>query len=166
MRGYKLEIKNFVNTLLKRVKDYYEERLVSFVVFGSIARNAFRPDSDIDCLIVTENAPKGRIKRVSEFQLNVEDALTNEVESLHKKGIFPCISPLFKTRDEVYIGSPLFLDMIDHSLILFDREDFFRKYLDSLREKLNRLGSKRVVSGNAWYWVLKPDYKYGDVIEI
>jgi len=166
MRGYTSEIKNFVNILLERVKGYYGDRLVSFVIFGSVARNVFRPDSDIDCLIVTENAPRGRMKRVSEFQSNVEDALTAEIDSLYEKGIFPCISPVFTTRDEVKNGSPLFLDMTDHSLILFDREDFFHKYLDGLKERLDSLGSKRIVRGSAWYWVLKPDYKYGDVIEI
>jgi hypothetical protein len=35
-----------------------------------------------------------------------------------------------------------------------------------LRAKLKKLGRRKIKRGNAWYWVLKPDYKPGDVIEL
>ncbi|MFQ5721592.1 MAG: nucleotidyltransferase domain-containing protein, partial [Candidatus Aminicenantales bacterium] len=86
--------------------------------------------------------------------------------SLRKEGINTYISPIFKTPQEAEIGSPLFLDMVEDARILFDRDGFFSKILDRLRQKLKKLGARRIWQGNAWYWILKPDYKPGDVIEL
>lgn len=166
MFQYKKRIKDFINQLSERVKIVYGERLITFAVFGSVARNTFRPDSDIDCFIVSCDLPLGRIKRVSEFQTHVEDFLIPAMDSLRQKGIFVNISPIFKTVEEVEQGSPLFLDMVYDLIILFDKENYFKNYLKKLKKRLERLGSKRVIRGNAWYWILKPDYKYGDIIKL
>jgi hypothetical protein len=56
--------------------------------------------------------------------------------------------------------------MVEDASILFDRNGFFSKILDRLRARLKELGAKRVWKGNIWYWVLKPDYKPGEVIEL
>jgi hypothetical protein len=56
--------------------------------------------------------------------------------------------------------------MVEDSRILFDKDDFFKKELERLRARLESLGAKRIWKGNAWYWDLKPDYKYGDEFEI
>lgn len=164
--GYRKEIETIVNILDKSVRKYYRDRLVSFVVFGSIARGTPRPDSDIDILIIAEKLPRGRIKRVFEFQKEIENKLENQITHLRKKEIYINISPVFKTCKEVEYGSPLFLDMIYDVKILYDRRNFFENYLHKLKEKLNNLNARRVVRGNAWYWILKPDYRYGDVIEL
>lgn len=151
--------------LLSEIQSFYGARLVSVAVFGSVARGTYRFDSDIDILIIAENLPHGRTKRVKEF-MTVEDRLEPFLISLRKDGINSCISPIFKTPAEAATGSPLFLDMVEDARILFDREAFFSMRLERLRERLKELGSKRIWKGNFWYWVLKPDYKPGDVIEL
>ena len=135
------------------------------VVFGSIARETFRFNSDIDILIIAENLPHGRMKRVREF-LAVEKRIESFLWSLEKQGIHTYISPIFKTPDEVKKGSPLFLDMVEDARILYDKDDFFTNWLKRFISRLKKLGAKRVWRGNMWYWVLKPDYKPGEVIEL
>ncbi len=54
----KAKFKELQNKLLEETKSFYGDRLVSFAVFGSVAREAFRYDSDIDLLIIAENLPK------------------------------------------------------------------------------------------------------------
>jgi len=54
--------KRYSNLPRRIVKD----RLISFVLFGSVARDSFRPDSDIDILTIAETLPQGRIRRVQE----------------------------------------------------------------------------------------------------
>jgi hypothetical protein len=76
------------------------------------------------------------------------------------------LSPVFKTPEEVTSGTPLFLDMVEDARILFDRDGFFAARLDRLRARLKELGSQRIWRGNAWYWVLKPDLKPGEVFEL
>jgi len=161
----KERFKELQDKLLAEVKSFYGDRLVSFVVFGSVARETYRFDSDIDLLIIAEDLPKGRMKRVAQF-LTVEDRIETFLESLRKERMNTYISPVFKTPEEAEMGSPLFLDMVEDASILFDRNGFFSKVLERLRNRLKELGAKRVWKGNAWYWVLKPDYKPGEVIEL
>lgn len=161
----KEKFKELQDKLLSEIKAFYGDRLVSVVVFGSVARGTFRFDSDIDVLIIAEGLPMGRMKRAEEFEV-VEDRLELLLKDMRKNGINTFISALFKTPQEAEKGSPLFLDMIEDARILFDRDGFFSNILDRLRSRLKKLGSKRIWKANSWYWILKPDYKPGDVIEL
>jgi len=105
------------------------------------------------------------MKRVAQFS-TVEDRIAPFLESLKKEGIDTFISAIFKTPQEAELGSPLFLDMVEGARILYDKNGFFKKRLDRLRKRLKELGAKRVWRGNIWHWVLKPDYRPGDVIEL
>ena len=151
--------------LLSEIKAFYGRRLVSVVVFGSVARETQRFDSNIDILIIAEGLPRGRMKRVREFEA-VEEKIEPFLESLRKEGINTYISVVIKSPEEVEIGSPLFLDMVEDARILLDRGDFFSGRLGRLRERLRELGAKRVWKGDSWYWILKPDYKPGEVFEL
>jgi len=56
--------------------------------------------------------------------------------------------------------------MVEDARILYDKDDFFTNWLKRFISRLKKLGAKRVWRGNMWYWVLKPDYKPGEVIEL
>lgn len=164
--GYRQKYYDLVKKLSKEIVNFYSDRLVSLVIFGSLASDTFRPDSDIDILIVAKDLPKGRVKRVEEFIKNIEIKFEEDIMRLSKQGIYITLSPVFKTPEEVQIGSPLFLDMTENVKILFDRDDFFKKYLETLKEKLKSLGARKVYSKGGYYWELKPDYKFGEIIEL
>ena len=153
-----------VQALCQKSLEFYGERLISFVVFGSVGRQAMKPDSDIDLLLVVAPLPKGRIRRVCEFEA-IERSMADQLKEAQKNGISTRFSPIFKTPDEVRLGSPLFLDMTEDARIFLDREGFFRREMDQLRKRLKRLGAKRIWKDSAWLWDLKPDYKYGDEFE-
>ncbi len=76
-----------VNVLTKEVKRYYGNRIVSIALFGSVAREAYRSDSDIDILLIVERLPKGRTKRIAEF-LKIEKRLENILNNLQRRGLF------------------------------------------------------------------------------
>ncbi|MEW5791493.1 MAG: nucleotidyltransferase family protein [Pseudomonadota bacterium] len=145
--------------------DYYGERLVSLAVFGSVARGTMRPDSDIDCLIVADPLPRGRMARMREFAA-VETAMDDALRAAGRRGVQTSLSPVFKTPGEVRQGSLLFLDMVEEARILYDWGDFLRAYLDNLRERLRELGARRVMRGGGYYWQLKPDLKPGELISL
>jgi len=151
--------------LLAACRECYGERLISLVLFGSVGRGVPGPESDVDCLLIVDPLPNGRISRVGEFAA-VEVALASHLDGLRSKGMHVELSPVFKTPDEIQRGSPLLLDMVDDALVLFDRDGFFECEIDSLRRRLQARGARRIWLGNAWYWDLKPDYQPGDLFEI
>lgn len=160
------KFKELINILLLEIKSYYGERLISVVVFGSVGRETQTFESDLDVLIIGSGLPKGRMKRVGEFE-SVEEKIEPVLRSLRKEeGINTYISAVIKTPEEAEKGSPLFLDMVEDAMILFDRDNFFAKILERLRKRLIELGAKRIWRGNAWYWDLKPDYKPGEIFEL
>ncbi len=154
-----------VRDLAAELKKHYGARLVSAVVFGSVGRGSPRPDSDVDVLVVAEPLPDGRMPRVRDF-VAVKHAVAARLASLAEEGIHTTLAPIFKTPAEVRRGSLLFLDMIDDGRVLFDRSGFWRDFIQDFQERLRRLGARKIITGDRWYWDLKPDYKVGEIFEI
>lgn len=141
------------------LRERYGERLISVVLFGSVARGEAKETSDIDLLIVIDGLPESSMERNMEFS-KLEDEIPETRTSLI------AVSPIIKTPDEVKRYPPIMLDIVEDGIILHDRDNFFRGVAQDLREKLRRLGARRVRTKDGWYWILKPDYKFGEVINI
>ena len=161
----KQEFDRLLSEVLRAVQLYYNERLVTLAVFGSVARGTQRPDSDLDLLLVCDPLPAGRMRRIAEFR-KVEEQLELLLKSLETMGITTTLSVVIKTPAEVQRGGLFYLDFIEDARLLYDKGNFFRGFLDQLRDRLSKLGARRVWRGNVWYWDLKPDFKPGDVFEI
>lgn len=147
------------------MEEEFGDDLVSVVLFGSVARGDNRKDSDVDLLIVVKNLPKdSTLKRIRLFEEKVEDKLN--LEQYWKEGYYISLSPILKTPEEAEKFSPLYLDMTQDAVILYDKDRFFKGVLDKLRERLNELGAERVWMGRKWYWVLKRDSEFGDTVEL
>lgn len=161
----KERFEHLLTEVLRAVQAYYGERLVTLAVFGSVARGSQRADSDIDLLLICDPLPPGRMRRIAEFR-EIEDRFQPILTSLEREGISTSLSPILKTPAEVQRGGPIYLDLVEDARLLYDRDDFFGVFLDRLRDRLRKLGARRIWRGNAWYWDLKPDFKSGDVFEI
>ncbi len=70
--------------LLKEIQSFYGERLVSVVVYGSMARETQTFDSDLDLLIIAEGLPPGRMKRIREFD-SIEERIEPFLKFLREK---------------------------------------------------------------------------------
>lgn len=147
---------------LRRV---YGQDLVSCAVYGSVGRRTQRFGSDIDLLIVARNLPDGRTRRVVQFE-PAEDELAALLAACGGSDGPAVLSPVFKTPEEAEAGNLLFLDMVEDARVLVDEHGFFAARLDRLRRRMQELGSQRIWRGNAWHWVLKPDFRPGEVFEL
>lgn len=156
---------SLLQAIPQAAQEVYGERLVSLAVFGSVGRGTPRFDSDIDLLVVAAGLPRGRLARVREFSA-VEARLEPALKKAAAAGVSTVVAPVFKTPEEVVAGSLLFLDMVEDARLLYDRDGFLAGYLARLRKRLKDLGARRVRRGGAWYWLLKEDYKPGEVFEI
>jgi predicted nucleotidyltransferase len=135
--------------------------LVSIVLFGSVARRQAHPTSDIDVLLVAESQPRSPADRRQPFLDAWEAArAANGLGSVEWNLVV-------KTPDEATYRSPLYLDMTEDAIMLLDRGDFFAQVLDGMRARMRELGSRRVhLPDGTWYWDLKPDFRWGEVVEI
>jgi predicted nucleotidyltransferase len=154
---------SLLERLLAELRREFGDKLVSMVVFGSVARGDNRRDSDIDLLLVVEGIPPTVTGRVRLFE-KVEDRLS--IEDLRSKGYDVSFSPVIKTPAEAVRLIPLYLDMVDDAVILYDKDAFFTRVLERLRRRLSELGAERVRVGKKWYWRLKKDFKWGEVVVI
>jgi len=151
--------------ILNVLREYYGDRLVSLAVFGSVSRGTQRPDSDVDLLVVCDSLPSGRMRRIAEFE-EAEKRLGRALSNLSRQGISTCLSPVLKTPGEVERGGVFYIDLVEDARLLYDRDDFLKRFLDGLGRRLKQLGARRIRCGNAWYWDLKPDFTPGDVFEL
>jgi hypothetical protein len=94
----------------------------------------------------------------------VEEKMESLLKSLELNQMY--LSTIIKSPEEAIKGSPLFLDMIEDGIILYDKDNFFKDILNKLKENLQKLGAKRIRVGNIWYWKLKKDYQFGEEIKL
>ncbi|MEI6033609.1 MAG: nucleotidyltransferase domain-containing protein [Verrucomicrobiae bacterium] len=153
-----------LSAIAEACRNVYADRLISLAVFGSVARGAWKANSDIDLLLVLSNLPAGRFNQIREFE-PVESLLQERIAECRRAGWNVDVSPVFKTPAHVLHGSPLFLDMTQEALILVDCGHLVKDRLDLMRKRMEALKSKRIWYGHdSWTWILKPDFHVGEAI--
>ena len=163
--GYREAFEGIVAALVSALQSTYGERLVAAALFGSVARGTMRPDSDVDVYLLADPLPESAFERMREFE-RAEAALAPVLAEARRSGVHTLIVPVIKTPAEMRRGSFLHLDLTDQARILYDPQGVLRGYLDDLAARLKAMGAHRVYKGGGYYWVLKPDYKWGDRIEL
>lgn len=82
-----MKIKNIELPLDKIAEFCHKWQIAEFALFGSVLRDDFRPDSDLDVLVTfTANAPWDLIDLVK-MQQELEQIVRREVDLLEKKVI-------------------------------------------------------------------------------
>jgi len=158
-------VQTMMDRLLQRLLEELGGNLVSVVLYGSVARGSFRPDSDIDLLLVFEELPPRRFARYSLIHPFLEEA-ERCVSQDWKSGRHHRFSTILKTREEARHTSRYYVDMTTDAVLLYDRDGFFGGVLDRLRARMKELGSRKIAIGDRWYWDWKPDYRFGELIEL
>jgi uncharacterized protein len=136
-------------------------RLVSLVLFGSVARGDARESSDIDLLVIARAFPTSLAERRRPL---IEGWL-----ALRRERGLPAVewNLVTKTPDEARDHSPLYLDMVEDAVLLVDHEHFFAAVLERMRQRMRELGSRRVfLPDGSWYWDLCPSFRFGQVVEL
>ncbi|MBS7251973.1 MAG: nucleotidyltransferase domain-containing protein [Candidatus Freyarchaeota archaeon] len=156
-------IRGFVCEVFKK----YDGRVVSLVLFGSVARGEARENSDLDFLVVVRDLPENYSQRVKEFSEILEKLTQTKLSLWERSGIFANIEAVLLTPEEASINQPFYLDMLTGSIVVYDRKDFMKGILSKLRGKLEELGARKITTPRGdWYWQLKDKLERGEVLEI
>lgn len=149
---YREAVDRFVHAVTDRLGD----RLVSVVLYGSVARGTPKKGSDVDLLVVVEGLPNGVTPRL-ELLRGPTDEAERVLRETRPEG---WISVATRTPEEVHHGGPLFYDMtIDGEReILVDRGGFLASWLDEVRRRMIALGAHRESYLGHPYWVLSRDW--------
>ena len=160
------QMERLLTALVEALKAEFQDELTSVVLFGSFARGDWHGESDIDVLVVCHGLPRGPFERQRAF-MRAAARVDHLAAELPAEGALWHWAPILKTEAEASHRSPLFLDMTEDARLLYDRADFFAGVLRGLRERMRELGSRRVaMPDGSWYWDLKPDYRFGEVVEL
>lgn len=139
----------------------------SIVLFGSLARGEEKKRSDIDLIVVSNSFPDNYSARLDLLRPIMQGAQRREsYAELVSKGYRLTFSPVPYKPEDLIDTPPLLLDVVEDGVILYDDGLMARK-LSELKGKLRALGSKRVrTRSGMWYWIIKPDIKPGEIIQI
>lgn len=162
--GYK-DYKDFLRKAKEEIIQKGKDNILSIVLYGSVARNKARPESDIDILILC----KKRTSNVENLILKSISSVRKfpEYEKLNKRKLYGEISPFIVGINELKENPLILLDIIEDGIILYQKDKVFERILKKFKEKLKKLKSKKVhLPDGTWYWDLKPDWKPGEEVEI
>lgn len=169
----KIKIDSTVHHLLSRyaaiLKENFKEKLLSAAIFGSIARGAAKfPGSDIDVLIVMSGAEKLSFGERFKLIRDAEEKLSETDEYAKFRSAFgsrPNIQEIIFAPDELKTHPPVLLDLTTDVIILHDT-GILMEEINKLNKKLAELGAKRVQRKDSWFWILKPEVKLGETVEL
>lgn len=157
----------YVNLICDAFREIYRAfDLTSFAVYGSVARGEAGEDSDVDILVVSNDFTGSVSSRIDALS-KLDPPLNDELAWLRGHGTHTGLSYRPMREEEAEAMPLLFLDMTEEAVILYDRGRLLERVLTELKARLLRMGAKRVITEEGgWYWDLKPDYEFGEVIRI
>ncbi|HEY8269653.1 MAG TPA: nucleotidyltransferase domain-containing protein [Pseudobdellovibrionaceae bacterium] len=139
---------------VKRVSDHFGKDLRGVLRFGSTVKDYLKPETDIDMIFIFSQLPQLRREKYA-----LLSSLEKELEALLKQKLSDhnfVLSPLLRTPEDFKNFSPLYLDMVEHSVIHYDPDGLLRSTLDRTKNWIKKSGAYKVTQGTKWYWVINP----------
>lgn len=149
-----------LRSYLRGLFERYRQRIRSIVLYGSFTRGDYRDNSDIDLLLVIEGF------RWSEgLTVEAADRLTYRLWELRR--VHHQVQPYPLTPEQAAIHRPLYLDIVEDGIILYDKGGLLGKVFHDMELRLAELGAFRQrLHNGSWYWILKPHIKEGEIVAI
>lgn len=149
------------------LKETFGDNIVSAVLYGSVARDRARNDSDIDVCLIFKTLPASRHKRtLLIFPVLKKLRSMEPYKALCNDGYLPEISPILYTTDEIRDTKPIFLDMVEDGIILLD-DGTFKGKMNEIKRRMEALGTRKVkLKNGGYYWILKPGLRLREEVSL
>ncbi|NJL90189.1 MAG: nucleotidyltransferase family protein [Coleofasciculaceae cyanobacterium SM2_1_6] len=77
-----------INLPMPQIQDFCQHwQIVEFALFGSVLRDDFRPDSDIDCLVKFADTADWSLFDRAKMQQELEIIMNRKIDLVNKKSI-------------------------------------------------------------------------------
>ncbi|MEN2994004.1 MAG: nucleotidyltransferase domain-containing protein [Thermodesulfovibrio sp.] len=103
IKGYKRKYMKVLSQIRDLCISYYKDRLLSLVVFGSVAKDSFSPVSEIDLLRVLRDK-RNQYREYTDYFNNVENKISFEKELPLE------INPIFRSSKDLKVKTPYLLE--------------------------------------------------------
>jgi predicted nucleotidyltransferase len=152
--------KKFLDTFKKEVDLRLENKVLSMIVFGSVARGEAKGSSDIDIFIFFDDS---KIKRVeinkALISIIIELRKTDKYKRLTDKKIYPEIYPFLISKSKAKDYLWVFFDATEEGIIIKDTNDFAKKLIKEVKNKIRNLGGRKVKLPNGkTCWILFDEF--------
>jgi predicted nucleotidyltransferase len=120
----------------KKLKDYIlsfaeELKQTGFIsgamLFGSIVKGTYTKQSDIDILVLTKRSFSETIGKIN----NICTRFEKQAELLYADGLPSFFSPVVLTIPETTVFRPIYLDIVDYGVKLFDEDGSLSKFVNN-----------------------------------
>ena len=134
------EVRDYINAFVSEAA--LDRKVLGVLLFGSVARNNFRSDSDIDLLVVVEGKIMDRFDEINGIIGGVEGFRKPIIAS----GLYLRIRPLMLSKDELQSFRPIYLNILEEGIVLFERNDTLFNFLNDIRKSVDY---ERSVAGDS-----------------
>ncbi len=135
------DLVSYINAAARVIGE--DERVLAVVLFGSVARGKAGKYSDIDLLIIADVS--SRLDFMDDVRTRLK-SVEYVREKLVRKDLNMYISPFVLNRDDLKEFSPIYLDILDYGIQLYQRDSTLDDFFHSLRgirhERVNVNGSE------------------------
>jgi len=167
LKNIPLFYQSYLFKYVSRVKENFNDELLSVILFGSLARKNWSINSDIDLLLIFSN----EITNISALDkkltdLTIEFYENNELKDEKGKKIYPPIQKVALSLMDLNKFRTLFYDIATDGIILFDKDDIGLIFIRKIKQRIKEKGLKRIYLGkNNFYWKRKK-IKFGEIVEL
>ena len=144
MLGLDADIRDYIAAFVDKIT--LNRHTSGIILFGSVAKRTFTKFSDIDIAVITDSNFLDYLEYLNEEIKEIE----NYQDRLIKKGLSLYINPLIITKKDIQKLNPIYFDIADDGIVLYQRENTVSNFFESL-EKIKH---KRIntASGQILTW--------------
>ncbi|MHA1195816.1 MAG: nucleotidyltransferase domain-containing protein [Promethearchaeota archaeon] len=159
--------RDYLKDYIEILENFLKGKLISFILYGSVARGKWNQYSDIDILIILENDIKSLEELEAEIlEKTIKFENKNELVSSSGKKLYITFQLLILREKDLKKFRTLFYDVALDGIILYDKNDTGFNFIKEIRKQIEEKKLKRIfISEDDFYWE-REGIKYGDIFEL
>lgn len=126
--GLDQDIKNYISAFVDIIT--LNKHTLGIILFGSVAKGTFTKFSDIDIAVITDSDFLDYLNYLNKSIKEIE----NYQDILIKKGLSLYINPLIITKRDLGKLNPIYFDIVDDGVVLYQRADTVSNFFESLEK--------------------------------